>query len=81
MTTIVTGLEEAGLAHRRPHPDDARQVLVEATPAGRRLMRKGQARRVEVLDALLAGLSERDLATLDRAATLMERAIADRPAD
>jgi DNA-binding MarR family transcriptional regulator len=79
MTTIVTGLEEAGLARRGPHPDDARQVLVEATPAGRRLMRAGQARRVEVLDELLAGCSERDLATLDRAARLVERAIARRP--
>jgi DNA-binding MarR family transcriptional regulator len=78
MTTLVNGLEEAGLAARRPDPDDARQVLVEATPAGRRLMRKGQARRVAVLQELLADLSDGDIATLDRAAHLIEEAIARR---
>jgi DNA-binding MarR family transcriptional regulator len=80
MTTLVSGLEDAGLARRRPHPDDARQVLVEATPAGRRLMRKGQARRVAVLQDLLADLGDGDIATLDRAARLIEEAIARRAA-
>jgi len=34
MTTLVTGLERAGLAERRPSPDDGRVVLVALTPAG-----------------------------------------------
>jgi DNA-binding MarR family transcriptional regulator len=76
MTTLVNGLEDAGLVARRPDPDDARQVLVEATPAGRRLMRRGRARRVAALQELLADLDDDDVATLDRAARLIEDAIA-----
>jgi len=33
MSTLVTGLERAGLAERRPSPDDGRVVLVALTPA------------------------------------------------
>jgi DNA-binding MarR family transcriptional regulator len=42
MSTLVTGLERAGLAERRPSPDDGRVVLVTLTPAGAQYL---QARR------------------------------------
>jgi DNA-binding MarR family transcriptional regulator len=34
MSVLVTGLEQAGLAERRPDPADKRVVLVALTPAG-----------------------------------------------
>jgi DNA-binding MarR family transcriptional regulator len=32
VTTVIDRLERSGYARRRPHPNDRRQVLVEATP-------------------------------------------------
>jgi len=39
MSRIVGKLEDAGLLHRRPDPDDRRAALVEPTAAGRELQR------------------------------------------
>jgi DNA-binding MarR family transcriptional regulator len=39
MSVLVTGLEQAGLAERRPDPGDRRVVLVALTPAGADYMR------------------------------------------
>jgi DNA-binding MarR family transcriptional regulator len=74
MTRIVAALEEAGLVRKETSPDDRRSVRVSATPAGRRLMQAARQRRIRALSGRLAGLSERDLATLERAAALMEEA-------
>jgi DNA-binding MarR family transcriptional regulator len=37
VTNAADRLERAGLVARRPHPEDGRAVLLEITPAGRRL--------------------------------------------
>jgi DNA-binding MarR family transcriptional regulator len=76
MTQLVNGLEGSGLVRRRPGTGDRRQVVVEATDEGRALLKQGRARRVDLLGTLLADLEEDDLAVLDRAAHLMERAVA-----
>lgn len=73
MTALVNGLEADGLAVRRADPSDGRVTLVHATAKGRRILLDGRRRRVEMLNALLEGLSERDLRTLDRAAVLIEQ--------
>lgn len=39
-TVIVAGLEQQGLAERRPHPTDGRAKVVEATAKGRELARR-----------------------------------------
>ena len=76
ITALVNGLEAEGLVRRVPAAgDDQRQVLVEATAAGTRRMRAAQARRLERLDELLGDLSPRDLATVGRAAALLEGAL------
>ena len=80
MTKIVNGLEADGLARRRPSSDDARSVVVEATRRGRTLLQQGRRRRVEALASRLAGLPEDDVATLRRAADLIEDALS-RPPD
>lgn len=76
MTSLVNALEEAGLVARRPAPDDRRSVLVVATARGRRVLQRARARRVAELTERLTGLPARDLATLRRAAGLMERVAA-----
>jgi DNA-binding MarR family transcriptional regulator len=75
MTKIVTGLEADGLARRRPSRQDARSVVVAATARGRTLLQRGRQRRVDALAARLAGLPAADVATLRRAADLIEDAL------
>ena len=56
MSTLVTGLERAGLAERRPSPDDGRVVLVTLTPDGAdfvRARRQARAARLAELIRLL----------------------------
>ena len=75
MTKIVNGLEADGLARRRPSRDDARSVVVEATSQGRTLLHEGRRRRVDALATRLADLSPDEVATLRRAADLIEDAL------
>lgn len=74
MTRIVSALEQAGLVSKEPSSEDRRSVRISATPAGRRLMQRARERRIRALAARLEGLSPADLATLARAAELMEAA-------
>lgn len=76
ISLLVNGLEEDGLARRAPNREDARRVMVEATPRGRRLLNEGRKRRVQVLEILLADLEDRDIEVLSRAAGLIEAAVA-----
>jgi DNA-binding MarR family transcriptional regulator len=73
MTRLVSALERAGLVTREPDPRDHRQILLQATPAGRRLLEEGRARRTATLARQLAALPPADLEALARAALLLER--------
>jgi DNA-binding MarR family transcriptional regulator len=72
MTRLVTALVRDGLVTRQSDPDDRRQVLLRATPAGRRLLEEGRARRTASLTSRIAALPPGDLAALTRAARLLE---------
>jgi DNA-binding MarR family transcriptional regulator len=72
MTGIVNGLERDGLVRRRPHGRDRRAVQVEATAAGRRLLERARARRIEHIVSKLDDLSDDDLELLRRAAELVD---------
>ena len=64
-TVVVAGLEQQGLAERRPHPTDGRAKVVEATEKGKALARQAD----EILatpPAALTALDPADLATLRR---------------
>ncbi len=76
MTRLVNSLEADGLVRRQAGDADRRVVVIEATPQARRLLRAGRRRRVALLDALLADLADADLDILDRAAALIEAAVA-----
>ncbi|MGE3327928.1 MAG: MarR family winged helix-turn-helix transcriptional regulator [Acidimicrobiia bacterium] len=82
MTALVNGLVTDGLARKRPSPHDARSVVVEPTARGRRVLDQGRARRVARLEQLMTGLDADELACLQRAAAIMQRATtatADQP--
>jgi DNA-binding MarR family transcriptional regulator len=77
---MVLFLEARGFVKRRPDPADGRKLLIEATPAGRRVVADLLRRRHE----WLAGAIERELApaeqeTLATAATLIGRISASAP--
>jgi DNA-binding MarR family transcriptional regulator len=74
MSRVVKLLEEARLVRKEPRREDRRSVLISATPAGRRLMQAARRRRIRALSQRLRGLPAADLATLARAAELMEQA-------
>src|SRR5467141_445142 len=75
MTRLVTSLENAGLVRRVSDRADGRVQLVKATAAGKRLLQKGRARRVERLMQGVAQISVDDQRVLARAADLRGRSL------
>jgi DNA-binding MarR family transcriptional regulator len=76
MTRIVQALEAAGLVRRARDPHDARVHRLHATAKGRRVMQRGRERRVANLATLLDRLSPGQIARVNEAAGLVERALA-----
>ena len=76
MSRLVGTLEAEGLVRREADPQDGRVVWLHATPAARRLLRRGRARRVRALTRSLERIEDRELATLDAGVGLMERLVA-----
>ena len=77
MTRLVDGLERDGYVRRRPDPNDARGVIVEATATGKRTLSRGRQQRVRTLAAGLRSLSTEELAEIRRGAELIERVTRD----
>ena len=57
MVSLVDQLERAGLAKRRPHPQDRRAREVLITPKGRRTLKQARELAQEVEGDVLQGLS------------------------
>jgi DNA-binding MarR family transcriptional regulator len=72
-TRIVSRLEELGLVSRTQDPNDGRAFLVATTPAGRDLLRRLRTRKNAYLAKRLRDLDPDEVATLDRAAAILER--------
>ena len=79
MTRLVQAMEREGLVARAPSREDARARIIRATAAGERILRRARVRRLAALRALLANLSSRDLAHLERAIRILEPAISALP--
>jgi DNA-binding MarR family transcriptional regulator len=73
VTRVVGRLEDMGLVSRSPDPSDGRSSLISVTPEGRALLRRLRTRKSQYLARRLASLEPDDLATLDRAAAILER--------
>jgi DNA-binding MarR family transcriptional regulator len=63
VTAVVDGLEERGLARRRPHPTDRRIKIIELTDRGTTLATQVRA-AIDEPPAAFATLSEDEAATL-----------------
>ena len=54
---------------------DARAIRLEATPKARRILERGRARRLDLLERLLADASEAEIEAVHTAATVVERSL------
>src|SRR5215210_5429109 len=72
-TRLLGRLGELGLVERAPDPVDRRSALISASPAGRALLRRLRTRKNQYLAQRLATLTPDEVATLDRAAAILER--------
>jgi DNA-binding MarR family transcriptional regulator len=79
MTSIVRGLEQAGLVRREADASDGRVVRERVTPKGERVLQRGRERRIASLAAPLGALSPDEVARVHEAAELVERALTQQP--
>lgn len=64
LTTVLDNLQRDGLVDRRPVPGDRRQVSVQLTAQGRRLIRKVFPRQAEMVSREMGRLTVREQRTL-----------------
>ena len=72
MTRIVNALEEQRLVFKKQNENDGRSTLLYATPAGKKLLMEGRARRVRALAKQIAALSREQRAALQQAAEILK---------
>jgi DNA-binding MarR family transcriptional regulator len=72
MSGIVKGLEQGGLIRRKPHGSDGRAILLKATAAGRRKLKRARKARIDAIASALEGAAESDLDILWKAGQLLE---------
>jgi DNA-binding MarR family transcriptional regulator len=77
ITAAVGRLEEKGLVRREADPADRRVARVSLTAAGERLVRRNRTRRDAFLALRLRRLAADELATLERAAEILERLVGE----
>jgi DNA-binding MarR family transcriptional regulator len=80
MTRVAARLAEAGLVARAADPVDGRSALLSISDDGRRLLARSRTRKDAFLARRLRELDADDRATLDRAATILERLLEAEPA-
>jgi len=77
-TRSVASLEQLGLVSRTPDPSDGRAYLVATTGEGRALLRRLRTRKNAYLAKRLRDLDPDEVATLERAAGILERLLDQR---
>ncbi len=73
ISNLVGGIEREQLVQRTVDPEDRRIVRVAATSRGKRILERARRLRLDHLTDRMRRLSKAELATLDRAAGIMER--------
>jgi DNA-binding MarR family transcriptional regulator len=76
-TRVLARLEEQGLIERMPDPRDGRSSLVTVTTAGRELLAGLRTRKTAFLASRIETLDADERATLERAADILERMLAE----
>ena len=74
-TRVIARLEEAGLVERAADPTDGRSSLLTITAEGRALLEQGRTRKDLFLAQRLETLEPDEVATLERAAAILERVL------
>jgi DNA-binding MarR family transcriptional regulator len=74
-TRVIARLEEAGLIERAADPTDGRSSLLTITAEGRALLEQGRTRKDLFLAQRLETLEPDEVATLERAAAILERVL------
>jgi DNA-binding MarR family transcriptional regulator len=77
VTRLLARLEESGLVQRTPDPTDRRSSLVACTPEGRALIEELRTRKTAYLARRLERLDPEERATLERAAAILEKVLAE----
>jgi DNA-binding MarR family transcriptional regulator len=72
-TRVIADLLALGFIDRVPDPEDGRVAWVQVTPEGRRLLQRVRVRRNAYLAKRMKRLNAEELATLERAADILER--------
>jgi DNA-binding MarR family transcriptional regulator len=72
VTRTLAHLEAEGLVERTPDPADGRSALVAVNAAGRERLRRLRRRKNAYLARRMRDLSAEDVATLERAAAILE---------
>lgn len=75
ITRILGRLEDAGLVERTADPTDRRSSLIASSAAGHELMQEQRTRKDAFLARRLRALTAEERATLDRAASILERVL------
>jgi DNA-binding MarR family transcriptional regulator len=76
-TRVLARLEEQGLIDRMPDVRDGRSSLLTASEAGRDLLAELRTRKTAFLASRIEDLADEDRATLERAADILERMLAE----
>ena len=75
MSKLVTAMEVEGLVRRYPDVNDARSIRIEATPKARRILERGRARRLDLLERLLTEATDAEIDAVRTAAEVLGRAL------
>jgi DNA-binding MarR family transcriptional regulator len=76
-TRVLARLEETGLVERTPDPSDGRSALIALTPAGSALLGEVRHAKDVYLEQRLETLTAKERATLEDAAEILERLLAE----
>ena len=76
LTRVIAGLERKGLARRKRHTSDKREVLVTVSPAGRQRLEQGAASRATAASALLACMNPSQREQLHASLVLLSQQLA-----
>lgn len=75
MSKLVSAMEAEGFVRRYPDVNDARAIRIEATAKARRTLERGRARRLDLLERLLADASAAEVDAVRLAAEVVERSL------
>lgn len=76
MSRLVRAMEREGLVRRDRDASDARAIRLGATAKGRRILERGRASRLDLLESLLSDASADEIEAVRTAADVVERALA-----